>query len=300
MDIKYKQLLYICIIILILLLIRSIINKSVENFENKGPITLETQSHGGGFFSNFNKLISNLKYYKNVNKIIFNMKSKKEYKAFYFIAENEELFSKIFDIYDESNSINDTEIIKADHYIDNSITGTKAYKFYNENRIKLQPYNDIYNKYIKIKSPIKYKINKKITELKENADQLICIFVRSEALKDEQPSGKMPTRDDYVKALDKIPKSKNVKYFLCIDNNDDLEFYENKYTPNYYTPIRRTKNKKDGEPHTNSIGTLEDLESSFIEVMLMSSCDILVHCVSNMATASLYINMNQQSIFISK
>jgi hypothetical protein len=110
----------------------------------------------------------------------------------------------------------------------------------------------------------------------------------------------MPTRDDYVKALDKIPKSKNVKYFLCIDNNDDLEFYKNKYIPNYYTPIRRTKNKKDGEPHTNNIGTLEDLESSFIEVMLMSNCDILVHCVSNMATASLYINMNQQSIFISK
>ena len=300
MNVRYKQLTFLIIIILTLLIIKTIIGKNIENFNDIKNITLEIQSHDGGFFSNFNKLISNLHYYKNVNKIIFNMVSKEKFKAFYFIKDNEELFSKIFDVYDYGTSDNNTNNIKTDSYIDSSITGNNAYKFYNENRIKLQSYHDTYNKYIKIKPHITDKINKKLLELKNNTDQLICIFVRSEALRHEQPSGKMPTRDDYTKALDKIPKSNNVKYFLCVDNNDDLEFYKTKYTPNYFTPIRRTKNKKDGEPHTNNIGTLEDLEDSFVEVMLISHCDILVHCVSNMATASLYINMNQQSIFVSK
>jgi len=299
MDVKYKQLLYLTIIILILLFIYFYIFKKVENFKNNEPIELEiVENNGGGFFSNFNMLIYNLTKYKTVNKINFNVKSNKKAKVLYYIKEDEELFSKLFDVYDDG--ITSTKKIVSKSYIDYSITGIDAYKFYNENRNKLQPYYDTYKKYIKIKKHIQNKINKKCIELKENADQLICIFVRSDALRKEQPSKKMPSRDDYDKAIDNIPKSNNVKYFLCIDNNKDLEYYKNKYTPNYYTTIRRTRHTKDGEPHRNNIGTLTDLEDSFIEVVIMSQCDILVHCVSNMATASLYMNMKQQSICVSK
>ena len=240
----------------------------------------------------------NLKHYKTVNKINFNVKSKKKAKVLYYIKENEELFSKLFDIYDDGNK--SSKLITSDSYIDYTITGQDAYRYYNENRNKLQPYHDTYKKYIKIKKELQKKINKKCIELKENADQLICIFVRSDALRHEQPSGKMPSRDDYDKAIQNINKSNNVKYFLCVDNNNELEYYKNKYTPNYYTTIRRTRHTKDGEPHSNNIGTLTDLEDSFIEVVIMSKCDILVHCISNMATASLYMNMNQQSICVSK
>jgi hypothetical protein len=260
MNIKYKQLLFISIIIIILLLIRNIIinsSNNIEHFENKDNITLEIQSHGGGFFSNFNK---------------------------------------IFETYDDGNE--STKIIRTDNYVDYSITMQNAYNYYNENRNKLQPYHDTYKKYIKIHSHIQDKIDRKLIELKENCDQLICIFVRSDALHKEQPSLRMPTREEYDSAIERIPKSDKVKYFLCIDNNDDLEYYKNKYYPNYYTSIRRTKNVTDGEPHVNSMGSLEELENSFIEVVLMSNCDILVHCVSNMATASLYMNMKQQSICV--
>ena len=300
MNIKYKQLIYISIIILILLLIRNIIinNNNIEKFEDKENIELEIQPHEGGLFSNFNKLIYNLSYYNNVSKITYNMISSKDNKPLYFINDNEELFSKLFETYDDGTI--PSKKVTTQNYINYVITGKSAYNLYNSNRNKLQPYHDTYIKYIKVHNHIEEKIHRKIIELKENCDQLICIFVRSEALKKEQPSNKMPTREDYDNGIKDIPKSNNVKYFLCIDNNDDLEYYKNKYTPNYFTNIRRTTHKKDGEPHVNSIGSLEELENSFIEVVLMSQCDILVHCVSNMATASLYMNMKQQSICVSK
>jgi hypothetical protein len=164
----------------------------------------------------------------------------------------------------------------------------------------LQPFNKAYNKYIKIKPHIQEKIDYKVNELKNGSDQIIGIFIRSNALANEQPSGVMPTREEYINAINNIKKSNNVKYFFCIDNENDLEYFKQLYTPNYYTDIRRTSNTNDGEPHTKTMGTLEDLENSFIEVCVMSQCDILVHCVSNMVTASLYMNMNQKSICVSK
>lgn len=298
MNVRYKQLTHLIIIILILLFIRTVISKNIENFENKKNIELEINPHEGGLFSNFNKLIYYLTKYKDVNKITFNMISNKDNKPLYFIQDNEELFSKLFDIYDDGNE--SKKKIAITQFRDLEITAKNAYNYYNENRNKLQAYHDTYKKYIKIKNSLQEKINKKVIELKSNTDQRICIFVRSDALKNEQPSNMMPTREDYDKAIEAITKSENVKYFLCVDNNEDLDYYKNKYQPNYFTNIRRTKNSKDGEPHINSIGSLEELENSFIEVVLMSQCDILVHCVSNMATASLYMNMKQQSICVSK
>ena len=164
----------------------------------------------------------------------------------------------------------------------------------------MQPFHDAYIKYIKIKPELQNKINDKINELKKDSEQTIAIFIRSNTLAREQPSGRMPTREEYDSAIDKIDKSKNPKYFLCIDNEDDLEYFKNKYEPNYYTDIRRSSNKNDGEAHVNTVGGLDQLEKSFIEVVLLSSCDTIIHCVSNMVTASLYMNMNQKSICVSK
>ena len=289
---------YILIGIIIVLLVFLLKTKQVEGFEN---IELKLQSSAGsGFFSNFNKLMTYLVDNPTTTKITFDMRSHGPSTAFSYIKENEELFSKIFEDYDEG--LETTKTITGENYQSLRITGTEAYNFYNNNRNKLQPFHDAYNKYIRVKKHIQNKINNKIYELKNGggADQIIGIFVRSNALANEQPSKVMPTREDYVNAIEQIPKSDNVKYFFCIDNEDELNYYSELYKPNYYTNIRRTKNTNDGEPHTKKMGTLEDLENSFIEVAIMAECDILVHCVSNMVTASLYMNMNQQSICVSK
>ena len=287
---------YILIGIIIILLLFLVKTKNIEGFEN---INLIIQSSpASGFFSNFNKLITYLVDNPSTTKITFDMRSHGPSTAFSYIKENEELFSKLFEEYDEG--LETTKTISGDNYQDERITGVNAYNFYNSNRNKLQPFNDAYNKYIKVKSHIQEKINKKINELKKDSDQIIGIFIRSNALAGEQPSKRMPKREEYINAIENIQKSNNVKYFFCIDNQEDLDYFKEMYKPNYYTDIRRTSNTNDGEPHTKTMGTLEDLENSFIEVAIMSQCDILVHCVSNMVTASLYMKMNQQSICVAK
>jgi hypothetical protein len=293
---KYSNIGYILIGIIIFLLLFLFKTRNIERFEN---INMMIQSAPYmGFFANFNKLITYLVDNPSTTKITYDMRSHGPTTAFSYIKENEELFSKIFDDYDEG--LETSKIINGSHFQSNRISHVNAYNYYNGNRNNLQPFNDAFNKYIRIKPHIQQKIDIHVNELKNNADQIIGIFVRSNALADEQPSKIMPSREEYINTIEQIPKSNNVKYFFCIDNEEELNYYREIYKPNYFTNIRRTKNINDGEPHTKTMGTLEDLEDSFIEVCIMSKCDILVHCISNMVTASLYMNMNQQSICVSK
>jgi hypothetical protein len=217
--------------------------------------------------------------------------------AFSFIKEGEELFSKLFEVYDEQKPITNTII--GEHYENERVTGKNASNYYNENRNKLQPFHDAYIKYIKIKPEIQNKINDATSELKKDSEQLIGILIRSNSLAVEQPSGKMPTREEYDSAINKIDKTKKTKYFLCIDNEKDLQFYKTKLNPHYYININRSPTNKGDAPHiNNNLKSLDEFEKVFIQVAVLSSCDILVHCTSNMATASLYMNMNQKSIFV--
>ena len=269
------------------------------NSTNKKLIIKEHD--GGGFFSIFNKFITYLVITPNVVEIEYNVRSPNHITAMSYIKEGEELFSKIFEPYNTNKRIDET--VEVQYYRSNeegAITGPKAYENYNSNRDKLQPYHDAYTKYIKIKPHIQERIDERIRELKEGSEQLVGIFLRSNTLKDEQPNKRMPTREEYASAIESIDKTKKTKYFFCVDNTSDLEYFKDLYQPNYYTDIRRVDTKNSGEPHKKTYGTLKDLEDSFIEVVLLSHCDILVHCVSNMATASLYINMKQQSICVSK
>ena len=252
-----------------------------------------------GFFSQFNKLITNLVDHPTITHIEFDMKAGNKNSAFGFIKEGEELFSKLFENYDEKKPISETLVKES--YDNMNITAQNATNYYNENRSKLKPFYDAYKKYIKIKPHIQKKIEEKIKELKKgNPEQIIGIFVRSAALASEQPKGKMPTQENYKEIIDSIDKTKTTKYFICADNINDLEYYKKHFNPHYYTDIRRTDNTLNSEPHKKTFGSLKDLEDSFIEVALLAQCDILVHCVSNMATAALYMNDNQdsKSIFV--
>jgi GR25 family glycosyltransferase involved in LPS biosynthesis len=256
-------------------------------------IVFERNPHGG-FFSNFNMLIDNLANSNNIVEIEYNVLSGGE--SLLFVKEGEELFSKLFENYKEKDKTPEyTEYINT--YKTDNIKGKDASNMYGENRNKLQPYNDAFKKYIFIKQNIKDKINEEIKKLKEGKyDKLIGLLVRSKDLGGEQPRGYMPSREEYMNELNKL--GNNNKYFLRIDNNDDLKYYKEKLQQYYATNINRSNSNQGNAPHRNNLQSVNDLENIYIEIYLLSECNVLVHCVSNMATASLYMNMDQQSVFI--
>ena len=274
-------------------------NKSLKGGNKNKNIKLIVEAHtSAGFFSQFNKFIGYLVRYPEITKIEYNVKATAPKNHLPYISEGTEIFSKLFQPYDEGKEITNTIIGK--EYIDRSITYKDANAYYNDNRIKLQPYYEAYKKYVKLLPNLQDKINNEIQKMKENYEQIVGIFVRSNGLADEQPNGKMPRREDYMNILNNIDKTKRTKYFFRIDNNDDLNYYKNILTPNYYTNIIRSENSKKNSKHINinDYMSLDDLENLFIDIVLLSECNIILHCTSNMVTAALYMNMNSKSLFV--
>lgn len=287
-------------IIIILFIFLFNINKTFESYQNVNNSKLIMNGIGSGFFFNFNRLIHYLVVYPNITEIEFNVRAKIN-NHLPFIGENEELFSKLFENYkEESKEIN--EVLNIDKFDWKGIpfSGGDGHKFYNNNRIKFQPYNYAFNKYIKLKPNVQNKLDNHLKELRKDCDQLIGIFVRSEALRFEQPKQKMPRRIDYLDALNKIETyGKSTKYFLRIDNNQDLEYYKNILKPNYHLDLIRSETNQFDSPHANSkFLPLEELEKIYIEIALLSKCDYIVHCSSNMVSSALFMNMASKSILV--
>jgi hypothetical protein len=306
LKLNYKILTLILLISLFIIFL--IINnkyKNIDKFQdtsNSGEENLKLiiKSHNGGFFSNFNKMIHYLKNYPNIVEIQFDVRSTGLENQLPFINKDEEIFGKLFEKYKENKNIN--RILIGESYESQELTDKNAYNFYNENRYKLEPYNKAFTKYIKLQPQLQKKLEYLKNKLHSDCEEVIGIFVRSGALHAEQPNKKLPTRQDYLDAINNINTvSKKTKFFLRIDNNEDLDFYKNILQPNFYTDISRSDNNKKDALHVDSKKylNLKELEDTYLEVALLSTCNILIHCVSNMATASLYMNMNQKSICIS-
>lgn len=292
-------------ILLFLIITFIYFKKKEENFQvyipNKNS-KLILNDYPCGFFCIFNKLLHYLVLYPNTKeiqyKIFSNLNNHKP-----FIGYGVELLSQIFEVYKEENTIiEEIHDISGDNFTITMPTNKKAYNFYNQYRFRLDPYYYAFKKYIILKPHLQTKLNYMTDELHKDCHQVIGIFVRSNALANEQPNDKMPSRDDYLKAINSIDtKTKKTKYFLRIDNEEDLDFYKSKYSPNYITNIKRSKNNKGDALHFNRYEylTREDLEDTYLEIALLSTCQILIHCVSNMATSSLMMNKDQLSICVS-
>jgi hypothetical protein len=264
-------------------------------------IKLIMNEHHSGFFCNFNRLIHYLMLFPNIVEIEFNIKSN-IHKHKPFIGHNVELFYTLFEHYKEPYThIDDILNIGGNDFL-NMPSADSSYNYYNEKRTKFDSYSDAFTKYIKLRPHTQNKLNLMIKEMRKDCEQVIGIFVRSNALAKEQPSREMPTREQYLKAIEKLDtKTKKTKFFLRIDNNEDLEFYKSELQPHYYTNIKRSETNKGDAPHsyTKEFKPLEELEDTYLEIALLSQCEILIHCCSNMVNASLYMNRKQQSICVS-
>lgn len=259
---------------------------------------------GAGLSSNFNRMLTILKETSNIKKIKWQCYG--NYEGFLTYPTNlmgfntdTELFSKVYEEYDKSND----EVLESrlslnwGVNLEPKITGTNAANFYGTNRHLLKEYNSIYIHYFKLLPNIKAIINEQIKILRGENKSVIGILIRNSgnyALANEQPKKKMPSHNEYFNLINSISDS-NQRYFLCIDNIQDLELYKQLYPNSYFTQIRRSLSPLDKEPHIKTTGSYEDFINSLIEVYLLSACDKLVHCLSNMATTSLILNLDQES-----
>ena len=223
---KYKYLLYLFIFIILVIIIKNYYSRLKNDYsrlkqsfieyfypehnkylklknhvddkflDKSKHLKLIMNEHHSGFFCNFNRLIHYLMLFPNIIEIEFNIKSNiNRHKP--FIGPNVELFSTLFEYYKEPYvHVDDVLNISGNDFL-GLASADNAYIYYNEKRNKLDCYSDSFTKYIKLRPHIQHKLDLMVRELKSNCELTVGIFVRSEALAKEQPSKKMPTREQY-------------------------------------------------------------------------------------------------------
>jgi len=248
--------------------------------------------HEGGFFSNFNKVITCLAYSENISKISWNLIGQ-PFGAFAYNCG--EVFSNLFELYDEQKLIDSHHVETEFKYLE--YTGKDTHQLYISDNTWRSDLNKVYKKYIIPTKLLQKSIDVVDEHFAKNANIKVGILKRNQLLKCEQTNNTMPSMESYINNIHQIPGNKTC--VLSIDNNTDIELFKSirdmKFI--YSTGIRRTTKDTDMEPHFLP-GTIQDALYYFMDVYMLSKCDFLIHPVSNMATAALYMNPNLKSIYL--
>ena len=260
---------------------------------NMKNIYLNVSFHEGGFFSNFNKVVTFLALTTdNVVKITWNLQGQ-PYGAFAYNCG--EVFGKLFLEYNTGEDIHETFELQT--YTDTSYTGKKAFNKYKQNEWRAQ-----FNKTLKyfkptdLLKPYLDKIEHKYIFTSDKIN-LIGILKRNNRLSCEQPNNVLPELSNYFEKIDKL-KDENTYLYLAVDNLYDINSFIERYKKCIYNPkSRRTNTCTDEEPHFTP-GTVDDAVATYLEVFTLSKCKEFIHPVSNMATAVMYFNPNIKTTYI--
>ena len=253
-------------------------------------IHLKVKFHEGGFFSNFNKVVTFLSQTKDtVTEITWDLKGQ-PYGAFAYNCG--EVFSKIFDKYIK---LEGQKVIELETYTDMKYTSKNIHESY---------ISEDQSWRVSLNNTLQYFLpNKLLKQKQQNIDKqfenkrIISILKRNELLRCEQINNSLPTLDDYFSEIDKIIDV-NTYLYLCVDNINDLNEFIKRYKKCIYNPkMRRTSFNTDTEPHFTP-GNEQDILYTYLDVYSMSRSEYIIHPLSNMATAALYHNPKIKSIYI--
>ena len=259
---------------------------------DKQNIHLIVKQHEGGFFSNFNKIITFLNDCTDrVVKITWQLKGQ-TYGAFAYNCD--EVYGNLFKEYNTGERID--KIVNLEKYTHEKYTGRNVHTQYTSPDLTWrQRLYSILN-YIQ-PTPTLTEAIAKIDNNPLFKSKVIGILKRNELLKCEQVNNKMPTIQDYYNEIDKIIDD-NTHLFLSVDNISDLNAFITRYKKCIYnTKMRRTIYNTDTEPHFQP-GSIDDALHTYIDVYTLSKCSHFIHPLSNMSTAALYFNPNLISIYI--
>lgn len=126
---------------------------------------------------------------------------------------------------------------------------------------------------------------------------VVSVLIRSNAIAGEQLFGRMQTLDEYASAMERV-RGPLTEFFVMSSDKQSLEWVAKRF-PCFFDPtVRRGLRRDLPEPHLEVPQTAEDAKRCLVEVLVASRCRALIHPISNMATAALYINPQLQSVYL--
>lgn len=125
----------------------------------------------------------------------------------------------------------------------------------------------------------------------------IAIHYRSStSIATEQLTDKIPTIENIVRVVNRI--SRSLPIFIACDSNVSLAQFKEQLgnRVHYFNNLDRVDN--DNEYHFHNAPDINHVQLMMAQTIALSRCKHLVHGVSNIATAALYINPQMTNTFI--
>lgn len=122
----------------------------------------------------------------------------------------------------------------------------------------------------------------------------VAVQVRSIPHAGEQVTGECQTLDQYARA---IQASGGGRVFAVCSDQSTVDWLAARFDVTSYPQTRRSPDRSVNF-HEVVPQTVEDAVQCFKEVMVMSHAKALIHPISNMATAALYMNPTLKSIYL--
>ena len=117
-------------------------------------------------------------------------------------------------------------------------------------------------------------------------DQVIGLHVRNLNISSECPGSLCPTLEDYRRSLE----GSDAPVFLATDNMEAVEFFREVVGERLISRAIHRARDMSSEYHLAVEQTIEDARNCLVDALLLASCQLLIHSVSNIATAVLYMN----------
>jgi hypothetical protein len=272
------------------------------------PKTLIVVPHNAGFFSNFNKVMNHLvcslhRYGVKAIEVDWSIKKGRNFDFFFYGTHKD---GNIWEHFFDQPSFPPYAYVmrkKTSRYRDYSITGKNAYNLYKSGAGWRQQYHSVFKKYIRIKPHIMQKVEQ-IYSRHLAGKYCIGVQIRNEAHKREQPDGQMPPLEHYMAEVTHIISSKKeeVKIFLATDVEEYITRFKDVFGEKVFTQTDVSRLQESPRNPEERIGYLYDPDLKLAEdvlndCLLLAKCDVLIHRVSNVATAVGYINPSIPMIY---
>jgi len=286
----------------------SVAQNVAEILQSLVPKTLIVVPHDAGFFSNFNKVMNHLvcslhRYGIRAIEVDWNIEKGRKFNAFFYGTHKD---GNIWEHFFEQLSFPPCSSIirkKTSSYRDYSITGSYAYNLYTSGAGWRQQYHSAFKKYIRIKPHILQEVEQ-IYSRYLAGKYCIGVHIRNEAHKCEQPDGQMPPLEHYMAEITHIIFSKKdeVKIFLATDVEEYVARFRNVFGEKVITQTDVIRLQEPPINPENQIiyqydPNLKLAEDVLKDCLLLAKCNVLIHRVSNIATAVGYINPSISMIY---
>ena len=127
---------------------------------------------------------------------------------------------------------------------------------------------------------------------------VVAAIIRAHDLAGEQLTGRSQSLDEYATAIEVELRGKNHRQvYIASSDEQSLSWFCERFNVMCHPGTKRSETR-DVDRHRCVPQTWQDAFNVLQEALIMSRADVLVHCVSNIATFCLYANPQLRSVFI--